>query len=67
MKNILFQYAVILHKFDEKGNPLDSELILGPDYRLAKSEKDLLFALTREIPEKYVDNPDNIQILIKNF
>lgn len=67
MKKILFQYAVILHKFDEKGNPLDSELILGPEYRLAKSEKDLLFALTREIPEEHTENPDNIQILIRNF
>jgi hypothetical protein len=62
----LFQYAVILHKYVDK-TYVDSEVIIEPTTRLAKSEKDLLFAVTREIPEKYVENPDNIQILVRNF
>lgn len=63
---ILFQYAVILHKYTDKVY-VDSEMIIPPIFRLAKSEKDLIFAITREIPDKYADDPDNIQILIRNF
>jgi len=63
----LFQYAVLLHKYDSNGSYVDSELIVEPTTRLAKSEKDLLFAVTREIPEEYVENPDNIQIIVRNF
>ncbi len=63
----LFQYAVILHKYGPDGAYVDSEMITPPLFRLAKSEKDLLFALTREIPEKYAQDPDNIQILVRNF
>jgi hypothetical protein len=64
---ILFQYTVLLHTYDEKGAYKDSEMVIPPIFRLAKSEKDLLFAITREIPDKYVEIPDNIQIIIRNF
>jgi len=30
-------------------------------------EKDVLFKVTREIPEQHASNPDDIQILIRNF
>lgn len=63
----LFQYAVLLHNHNDDGAYLDSEIIIHPSFRLAKTEKELLFAITREIPEKYVENPDNIQILVRNF
>ena len=62
----LFQYAVILHKYDGKAY-VDSEIIVGPTVRLAKSEKDLLFSVTREIPEEHAKDPDNIQIIVRNF
>ena len=62
----LFQYAVVLHKHTDKVY-VDSEIIIPPTYRLAKSEKDLLFSITREIPEKYAEDPDNIQIIVRNF
>ncbi len=62
----LFQYAVILHKYVDK-TYVDSEVIIEPTTRLAKSEKDLLFAVTREIPEEHAKDPDNIQILVRNF
>lgn len=63
----LFQCAILWHKVDENDNPVDTEFILQPTFRLAKSEKELLFNLTREIPEECIENPDNIQILIRNF
>ena len=63
----LFQYAVILHEYDKEGNYVDSKLIVEPKIALAKSEKDLVFKITREIPEEFVENPDNVQILVRNF
>lgn len=63
----LFQYAVILHEYDKEGNYLDSKIIVEPKIVLAKSEKDLVFKITREIPEEFVENPDNVQILVRNF
>lgn len=63
----LFQYAAILHMYNAEGVYVDSKIIIEPTTKLAKSEKELLFAITREIPEEYTDNPDNIQIVIRNF
>lgn len=66
----LFQVVVILHKYEEteKGRVYkDSEVIIQPKFELAKNEKDVLFKTTREIPEQYTSNPDDIQIMIRNF
>ena len=63
----LFQYAVILHENDKEGNYKDSKLIIQPTVALAKSEKDLVFKITREIPEEFASDPDNVQIVIRNF
>lgn len=63
----LFQCAILLHKRDENNKLIDTEFIMWPEFRLAKSERELLFTLTREIPAESIDNPDDIQILIRNF
>ena len=63
----LFQYAVILHEYDKEGNYVDSKIIVEPKTALAKSEKDLVFKITREIPEEFAEDPDNVQILVRNF
>ncbi len=63
----LFQYAVILHERDKDGVYVDSQIIIEPTTVLAKSEKDLVFKITREIPEEYAGDPDNVQIIIRNF
>ena len=66
----LFQYAVILHeyKIGEGGAKeyVDSKVVIEPKTALAKSENEVLFKVTREIPEEYASNPDNVQILIRN-
>lgn len=70
MKKQLFQYSVLLHEYEEKdGNKVykDSKIIVEPKYVLAKSEKDVLFKVTREVPEEFSSDPDNIEILIRNF
>jgi len=63
----LFQYAVILHKYDKEWYYQDSQIIVEPKTALAKSEKDLVFKITREIPEEFAEDPDNVQILVRNF
>jgi hypothetical protein len=63
----LFQYAVILHERDKDGSYVDSKIIIELTTALAKSEKDLVFKITREIPEEYAEDPDNVQIVIRNF
>lgn len=63
----LFQYAVIFHEADKDGDYLDSKVIIEPKFALAKSEKDLVFKITREIPDEYAESADNVQIIVRNF
>lgn len=63
----LFQYAVILHETDKDGEYVDSKIIIEPTTALAKSEKDLVFKITRDIPDEFAKDPDNVQIIIRNF
>lgn len=70
----LFQYAVILHEYEkDEANPKgglvykDSKVIIEPKTALAKSEKELVFKVTREIPEEYASNPENVEIIIRSF
>ena len=63
----LFQYTVLFHEHDKDDNYVDSKVIIEPKFTLAKSEKDLVFKITREIPEEYAENSDNVQILVRNF
>lgn len=75
MKKKVYQYMVILHEYE---NPTgsetssipkykDSKIIIGLTTTLASSEKELVFRVTREIPEEYASNPDNVEILIRPF
>lgn len=71
----LFQYAVILHEYEKPTgtetikSPVykDSKVIIEPKIVLAKSEKDLVFKITREIPEEFAQEPDNVEIVIRPF
>lgn len=71
----LFQYAVILHEYEnstkESGTKnreyKDSKLIIEPKFILAKDEKEVVFKVTREIPEEFAKNPDNVEIIVRNF
>ena len=67
----LFQYTVLYHEHkkdkDDVDVYVDSIIILDPKFVLANSEKELIFKATREVDEKYASDPDNVQILIRNF
>jgi hypothetical protein len=67
MKKKLFTYAVLLHNYDADNKYTDSTLIIEPTTILAKTEADVAFTVTRAIPDKYAQNPDNVEILIKSF
>lgn len=67
MKKQLFEYAVLKHIKDEKGQITDTEIIISPTTKLAKSEQDVAFAVTREIPEEHAKDPENIEIIIRGF
>ena len=63
----LFQYSVVFHQFDKEGDYVDSKVIIEPKIALSKSEKDLIFKITREIPEEFADDAQNVQIIVRNF
>lgn len=67
MKKLLFEYAVLLHEKDKEGVVLNTTIIIKPTIILAKSEKDVIFNVTRLIPDEYTNEPDNVEILIRNF
>ena len=69
-----FQYMVLLHQFEKdeanlKGGPVykDSVVIIDLKTVMARSEKELVFKITREIPEEHAGEPDNVEIIIRPF
>jgi hypothetical protein len=66
-KKKLFEYAVLFHEKDEKGKVTNTKIIIEPKTELAEKESDLVFKITREIPENYASTPDNIEIFVKPF
>lgn len=66
----LFQYAVILHKKETKDGKTEyvgAEMVIEPTTMLARNERDAVFKITRMIPEEKASNPDDIDIIIRNF
>lgn len=71
-KQKLFQYAVILHEKEEDSSKTaesykSSKLVIEPTFLLAKDQKDVLFKVTRLIKDEDAKDPDNIEILVRNF
>jgi len=66
----LFEYAVVLHKEKEGGKQGEyesAEIVISPTLVLAKDDKEVAFKATRQIKDEHAKNPDNIEILIRNF
>lgn len=71
-KQRLFQYAVILHlkTVNDKTGQTEytgAEIIVQPKYIMAKSEKEVVFKATREVPEDKASDPDNVEIIVRPF
>ena len=74
MKKKPFQYMVLLHEYEKdetnpKSGPTykDSKVIIDLKTVMAKSEKELIFKITREIPEQFAGEPENVEIIIRPF
>ena len=70
MKKRPFQYMVLLHEYEQKEGKneyKDSKVIIDLKTVMAKSEKELVFKITREIPEQFAGEPDNVEIIIRPF
>lgn len=71
MKKRLFTYAVIVHikkEMDTKTvEEFDSKMVIEPTTILAKNDKDVLFKVTRLIPEEYTTDPENVEIIVRPF
>lgn len=66
----LFEYAILYHEYTEEGNVKtfkETHLVQGIKSILATTEKEVVFKATREVDEKYASDPDNVQILVRNF
>jgi len=67
MKKSLFEYAVLYHEKNEKGEIIDTTIIIDKQICLGKNEKSVVFKVTREIPEEFAEVSDNVEILIRPF
>lgn len=75
MKKKLFQYFVLLHKYESKtdsnGNPtrvyLDTQMIVEPTFMIGKNEAEVAFKVTRMISDEHAANPEDVEINVQNF
>lgn len=68
MKKILFQYAVLLHKSTGKGkDDFDTSVIVEPTNILSKSASQVGMLAARSIPEVYIDQLENVDIVVRPF
>lgn len=68
----LYEYAVIYNPLptrdqDERGETPKSELIVDVRRALSNSDKEIMMLAAREIPEKYTDKLDRLEIAVRPF
>jgi len=67
-KQRLFQYAIIWHPTkDEAKTGTKSLLIKGIETVLATDDRSLLIIASREIPANYLNQLEQIEIVIRSF
>lgn len=67
-KSILYQYAILWHPNEaEAKEGRKSEVIVQPDTILATDQNSAFINASRKIPEKYLSDLDQIDILIRPF
>lgn len=68
----IFEYAVIYHPLatkeqNDRGEKPKSELIVDVKRVLATNEKEVNMLATRDIPEKYLDKLDRVEVAVRPF
>lgn len=68
----LYEYAILYHPKvvkDAQGNETQGadEVLIEINSVLAKSDKEVAMRAAREIPEKYLDKLDQVEIVVRPF
>lgn len=65
----LFQAAVVWHPNlnDEEEKTKDSVLLVEPYFTMEKDDKTLAYKIVRKLDEKYIDQMNQIEIIIRPF
>lgn len=66
----LFQYAAIYHKKEVKDGKevyTGAEELVPLATMLARTDKEVLFKIVRQIPEDKSNDPENVEIIIRGF
>lgn len=69
MKKSLFQYAILHHKVikGESETEYETTIIVEPKTVLSKSADQVGILAARQIPEKYLEDLENVDIVVKPF
>lgn len=74
MKKKLFQYFVLLHKYEHKemnGSPtkvyLDTEMIIQPAFMMGRTKDEVAFKVTRMIKDEHASSPEDVEINVQDF
>ena len=65
MKKKLFEYAVLHH--DQKDETVETDIIVKPTTLLAANEDTAALLVAREIPDNYIEDLENVEIIIRPF
>lgn len=65
----LFEYAIMVHADSKevKKTGVKSKLITKVNHIVATDEKQAAILAAREIPDQYLSNLDNVEVLIRPF
>lgn len=63
----LFEYVVLHHITNKKGEVKDTEVLLNPDTILEKDEKTVAVRIHRMLPTEVIDDLDNVEIIVRPF
>lgn len=67
-KSTLYNYTIVWHPSEsqsEKGEK--SQMLIEPKYLLAPDQNSAFMQAARQIPEKYLEELDQVDILIRPF
>jgi hypothetical protein len=68
-KLILYQVVVLWHPdmSNDDQKKMETTIIFEPKFMLAKDEQTLAYQMIRQVPEKYVETINQVQVLIRPF
>lgn len=62
----LFEVAILLHE-ELDDSSVKSEILRQPYVVLAENEREVTLRAAREIPEQYMDNLEDVEVVVRPF